>query len=57
MNQLTIFDVIEQFNENLANWTSVGGSYEKCTILAYIPRDALAPTEAGYPSNPEQNRV
>lgn len=45
MDQLTIFDVMSQFDENLANWTDVLGHFETCVILAYIPKDALSPLE------------
>lgn len=45
MEQLTIFEVLNQFDENLANWENVLDNHENCTVLAYIPEDALAPTE------------
>lgn len=48
VDQLTIFDVIYEFDESKANWTDVIGHFEKCTVLAYIPKDALAPTEIPY---------
>ena len=58
MEQITIFDVINQFDEKLANWEDVLGQFEKCTVLAYIPEDAKSPLEQGYsgPGNPEKER-
>lgn len=58
MQQLTIFDVMYQFDENLANWKDVLGQFEKCIVLAYIPEDALSPLEQGYsgPGNQEKER-
>lgn len=47
MEQLTIDDVIFQFDENLANWEDVLGQFEKCSILAYVHEDALSPLEVG----------
>lgn len=48
MQQLTIFEAMVQFDESRANWKDVAGHFEKCTILAYIPKEALAPTEIPY---------
>jgi hypothetical protein len=45
MEQLTIFKVLNEFDENLANWVNVFDNHEHCTVLANIPEDALAPTE------------
>jgi hypothetical protein len=47
MEQLTIDDYYWEFNESLANWDDVLGQFEKCTVLAYIPKDALSPLECG----------
>lgn len=57
MNQLTIFDVIERFDENLANWTDVLGSFERCTVLAYIPKEAKSAMKNGFPDTPEKKRI
>lgn len=45
MEQLTMFEVLEQFDPNLAKWDNVLNCFEKCTVLAYIPQDALSPLE------------
>lgn len=48
MDQLTIFDVMSQFDENQANWVNVMNQFDKCTVVAYIPKEALSPTEIPY---------
>jgi hypothetical protein len=58
MDQLTIFDVINQFDEILANWINVFNEFDKCYVKAFIPKDALSPLEQGYSGtiNPEKER-
>jgi hypothetical protein len=48
MDQLTIFDVINQFDESRVRWENVMNEFEIGYVKAYIPKDALSPLEQNY---------
>jgi hypothetical protein len=54
MEQLSIFDVIYEFDENQAHWENVLDNHERCTVLAYIPDDALSPLEIPHRSGSKE---
>ena len=58
MDQLTIFDVIDGFDESQAYWKDVLGAFEICLVKAFIPKDALSSLETWkkYDKN-EQKRM
>lgn len=45
MQQLSMDDLLQQFDEDLANWKDILGQFEICTVRAYIPIDALSSLE------------
>jgi hypothetical protein len=45
MEQLSMDDLLYQFDEDLAKWEDISGHFEICTVRAYIPKDALSPLE------------
>jgi hypothetical protein len=48
VEQLTIFEVLDAFDENSANWENVLNNHERCTVIAYIPEEALSPIEIPF---------
>jgi hypothetical protein len=58
VQQLTLFDALETFDERMANWKQISSDVVYCHVLAYIPADALSPTEQHYtePGDPEKDR-
>lgn len=51
IEELTIFETLNSFDERAANWKCIQGSgIEYCKVLAYVPNQALSPTENSYSS-------
>lgn len=45
MDQLTIFDVMYQFDESKAKFKKCAAGYEYCDVVVLIPKDVLSPVE------------
>lgn len=48
MEQLSLIELLNNFNPQLANWKPGVDNHKYCEILAYIPADALSPIEQSY---------
>lgn len=47
MEQLSMDDLLYQFDEDIAKWEDVLGCFERCTVKAYIPKEAVSSLEQG----------
>lgn len=48
MDQLTIFEVINEFDDSKCNWIDILEEFEICTVLAVIPAEGFSPLENPY---------
>lgn len=56
MDQLTIFEVINEFDDSKCNWVDVLGAFETCTVLAMIPAEGFSPLENPYKYGSEEHQ-
>lgn len=45
--------MLEQFDPQLAKWENILGCFERCIVLAYIPKDVLSPLEQRMLHDPD----
>lgn len=55
IDQLTIFDVLYEFDETKANWTDILRTFERCTVLAMIPEEGMSPLENPFKRGTEDH--